>query len=92
MRCTSDLCFPNIETLFERLRYGLIFILNVPDGIWSQISLGDQANHYLATTKNELGVVVAISEAGNTMYPVSWNEFEDPITGVSEARKVAKPF
>ena len=29
---------------------------------------------------------------GNLMYPVSWREMRDPITGASEARKVAKPF
>jgi len=35
---------------------------------------------------------MAKSEAGNTMVPVSWKEFRDPVTGVKEARKVAKPF
>ncbi|KAI2641653.1 hypothetical protein GGS26DRAFT_11705 [Hypomontagnella submonticulosa] len=56
------------------------------------ISLGDQANYYLATASNELGVIMATSEAGNTMYPVSWKEYKDPETGLSEPRKVAKPF
>ncbi|KAK4453243.1 hypothetical protein QBC34DRAFT_396708 [Podospora aff. communis PSN243] len=56
------------------------------------ISLGDQANYYLSTAKNELGVIMATSEAGNTMYPVSWKEYQDPDTGLSESRKVAKPF
>jgi len=56
------------------------------------ISLGDQANYYLATASNELGVIMATSEAGNTMFPVSWKEYKDPETGLSEARKVAKPF
>ena len=57
-----------------------------------QISLGDQSNYYLSTARNELGVVMAASEAGNAMYPVSWKEFRDPVTGEMEARKVAKPF
>lgn len=57
-----------------------------------QISLGDQSNYYLATTSNELGVIMAVSEAGNAMYPVSWKEYKDPETGLSESRKVAKPF
>lgn len=57
-----------------------------------QISLGDQANYYLSTASNELGVIMAISEAGNAMYPVSWKEYKDPDTGLSEARKVAKPY
>lgn len=57
-----------------------------------QISLGDQANYYLSTASNELGVMMATSEAGNAMVPVSWKEYRDPETGVAEARKVAKPF
>jgi len=35
---------------------------------------------------------MATSEAGNNMYPVSWKEYTDPETGVSEPRKVAKPY
>lgn len=57
-----------------------------------QISLGDQANYYLTTARNELGVIMAKSEAGNTMFPISWKEFRDPITGLTETRKVAKPL
>ncbi|TVY78226.1 Exosome complex component CSL4, partial [Lachnellula suecica] len=56
------------------------------------ISLGDQSNYYLSTASNNLGVIMATSEAGNTMYPVSWKEYKDPETGASESRKVAKPF
>jgi len=56
------------------------------------ISLGDQSNYYLSTASNHLGVILATSEAGNSMYPVSWKEYKDPETGVSESRKVAKPF
>ncbi|KAI1853638.1 hypothetical protein JX265_004030 [Neoarthrinium moseri] len=56
------------------------------------ISLGDQANYYLSTASNELGVIMAMSEAGNVMYPVSWKEYRDAETGLSESRKVAKPF
>lgn len=54
--------------------------------------MGDQANYYLSTANNELGVIMATSEAGNTMFPVSWKEYKDPETGLSESRKVAKPF
>lgn len=60
--------------------------------MYYQISLGDQANYYLSTASNHLGVIMATSEAGNTMYPVSWKEYKDPETGASELRKVAKPF
>jgi exosome complex component CSL4 len=35
---------------------------------------------------------MATSEAGNAMFPVSWKEYQDPVTGQREARKVAKPF
>ncbi|KAI9827806.1 MAG: exosome 3'-_5 exonuclease subunit ski4 (Csl4) [Thelocarpon impressellum] len=56
------------------------------------ISLGDQQSYYLSTAGNELGVVLARSEAGNVMFPRSWMECVDPVTGAVEARKVAKPF
>lgn len=61
-------------------------------GGWGQISLGDQSNYYLSTARNELGVIMAKSEVGNTMVPISWKEFKDPVTGERESRKVAKPF
>lgn len=56
------------------------------------ISIGDQANYYLSTASNEFGVIMATSEAGNAMHPVNWKECRDPETGVSEPRKVAKPY
>jgi exosome complex component CSL4 len=56
------------------------------------ISLGDSGNYYVATDSNELGVVMARSEEGRLMYPVSWKEFRDPVSGKGEARKAAKPF
>ena len=65
---------------------GLIWVCVV------QISLGDQSNYYLSTAKNEFGVLMAKSEAGNTMVPISWREFRYPVTGETETRKVAKPF
>lgn len=56
------------------------------------ISLGDQSNYYVSTAQNEFGVVMAQSERGNAMFPVSWREMRDGRTGVVERRKVAKPF
>ncbi|KAK4541034.1 hypothetical protein LTR36_008403 [Oleoguttula mirabilis] len=58
------------------------------------ISLGDERSYYCSTAKNELGVVMARSEGGvgEQMVPVSWREFMDPVTGVRELRKVAKPI
>ncbi|KAL9043798.1 MAG: hypothetical protein Q9214_003025 [Letrouitia sp. 1 TL-2023] len=55
------------------------------------ISLGDQHNYYLSTAKNEYGVIIAKSAVGNTMVPISWKEFKDPVTGSTETRKAAKP-
>ncbi|GAB7365467.1 hypothetical protein MBLNU230_g6540t1 [Neophaeotheca triangularis] len=55
------------------------------------ISLGDERSYYLSTARNELGVVLATSERGNQMVPVSWREFLDERTGTREKRKVAKP-
>jgi len=55
------------------------------------ISLGDAMVGYLLTTaENELGVVIARSEAGAAMVPVSWTEMQCPITCSKEGRKVAK--
>lgn len=56
------------------------------------ISLGDQSNYYVSTSENEFGVVVARSEEGRLMFPVSWREFRDPVSGRTESRKAAKPF
>ncbi|KAF3483399.1 exosome subunit Csl4 [Arthroderma uncinatum] len=56
------------------------------------ISVGDQSSYYCSTARNELGVVMARSEGGNMMFPVSWKEMRDPVSGLGEARKVAKPF
>lgn len=58
----------------------------------SVISLGDQSFYYLTTARNDLGVVMARSEAGNMMFPVSWKEMRDPLTGAGEQRKVARPY
>ncbi|KAL4965500.1 exosome non-catalytic core subunit CSL4 [Aspergillus stella-maris] len=58
----------------------------------SVISLGDQSFYYLTTARNDLGVVMARSEAGNMMFPVSWKEMRDPVTGKGEMRKVARPY
>lgn len=57
------------------------------------VSLGDQSNYYVSTAMNELGVVMARSRGGKEMFPISWKEFREVGgTGVTETRKVAKPF
>ena len=56
------------------------------------ISLGESHHsHYgLATDRNELGVIMATSERGYPMGPVSWTEMQCSQTGIRETRKVAK--
>ncbi|CAG9770376.1 unnamed protein product [Ceutorhynchus assimilis] len=47
-------------------------------------------SYQLATAENELGVVIAHSEHGYPMVPVSWTEMQCPKSLVKEPRKVAK--
>ena len=55
------------------------------------ISLGDAGGGYLLTTaENSLGVVIAKSEAGSLMVPVSWTEMQCTASYAVEERKVAK--
>ncbi|XP_045190904.1 exosome complex component CSL4-like [Mercenaria mercenaria] len=54
------------------------------------ISLGDSQSYLLTTAENELGVVIATSEAGASLVPVSWNKMRCPKTLTEEYRKVAK--
>jgi len=55
------------------------------------LSLGDaNAGYLLTTAEAELGVVIARSEVGATMVPVSWTELQCPRTYNKEFRKVAK--
>ena len=56
-----------------------------------QISIGDSQSYLVSTSKNELGVIVATSEAGVSMIPISWREMQCPRTKAIEYRKVAKP-
>ncbi|KAL1304414.1 hypothetical protein AAFC00_003412 [Neodothiora populina] len=62
------------------------------------ISLGDERAYFLGTGRNELGVVIARSEAGRDMVPVSWREMREVVgqgaelLGAVELRKVAKPI
>ncbi|XP_063237940.1 exosome complex component CSL4 [Bacillus rossius redtenbacheri] len=47
-------------------------------------------SYNLSTAENELGVVIAHSEAGVSMVPVSWTEMQCPKTYFKEPRKVAR--
>ncbi|ELT98810.1 hypothetical protein CAPTEDRAFT_21100 [Capitella teleta] len=54
------------------------------------LMIGEGLMYLLTTAENELGVVVATSEAGCSMVPVSWCEMQCPETMIRESRKVAK--
>lgn len=54
------------------------------------VSIGDASSYFLTTAENELGVVVALSDAGYPMTPISWTEMQCPVSYVKQPRKVAK--
>lgn len=54
------------------------------------LSLGDARSYHLTTAREDLGVVYAVSVAGNEMRAASWEEMVDPETGRKEKRKVAR--
>ncbi|KAL8617690.1 hypothetical protein ACOMHN_064944 [Nucella lapillus] len=54
------------------------------------LSLGDAQSYVLSTAENELGVVIATSEAGASMVPISWCKMQCPRTLAEEHRKVAR--
>lgn len=54
------------------------------------IGVGDNGRYLITIADKEFGVVIATSEAGSTMIPVSWTEMMCPKTNVREERKVAK--
>lgn len=54
------------------------------------LSLGDARSYFLSTARNDLGVVLATSAAGQPMIPINWETMQCPLTGAKEARKVAK--
>lgn len=58
------------------------------------LSLGDGSNYYLTTARNDLGVIFARSDggAGYLMHAIDWQTMICEKTGVTEARKCAKPF
>ncbi|OJJ51084.1 hypothetical protein ASPZODRAFT_127092 [Penicilliopsis zonata CBS 506.65] len=95
---SDDLRFPAIirredVRAVEKDRVVLDEMFRVGDVVrGTVISMGDQSFYYLSTARNDLGVVMARSASGNMMFPVSWREMRDPVTGLAEERKVARPF
>lgn len=55
-----------------------------------QLPITEAHTYQLTTAENELGVVIAHSEHGHPMVPVSWSEMQCTKTFVKEMRKVAK--
>uniref|UniRef100_A0A452VAE7 Exosome component 1 n=1 Tax=Ursus maritimus TaxID=29073 RepID=A0A452VAE7_URSMA len=79
----NPVLFLQVE-IYKSFRPGDIVLAKV-------ISLGDaQSNYLLTTAENELGVVVAHSESGVQMVPISWCEMQCPKTHTKEFRKVAR--
>ncbi|KGL73127.1 Exosome complex component CSL4, partial [Tinamus guttatus] len=75
---------PTQVEVYKSFRPGDIVLAKV-------ISLGDaQSNYLLSTAENELGVVVARSEAGVQMVPISWCEMQCPRTHTKDFRKVPR--
>ncbi|KAM6185889.1 exosome complex component CSL4 isoform 4-T4 [Rhynchocyon petersi] len=91
MRETESQLLPDVGAIvtckveiYKSFRPGDIVLAKV-------ISLGDaQSNYLLTTAENELGVVVAHSESGVQMVPISWCEMQCPQTHTKEFRKVAR--
>jgi exosome complex component CSL4 len=54
------------------------------------LSLGDARSYFLSTARNDLGVILATSAAGQPMMPISWELMQCPVTLTKEYRKVAK--
>ncbi|XP_036192344.1 exosome complex component CSL4 isoform X2 [Myotis myotis] len=82
--CMTKSCENGAVEIYKSFRPGDIVLAKV-------ISLGDaQSNYLLTTAENELGVVVAHSESGVQMVPISWCEMQCPKTHTKEFRKVAR--
>lgn len=69
--------------MYKSFRPGDIILARV-------LPMTEAHNYQLSTAENELGVVIAHSEEGVSMIPVSWTEMQCPKTLVKEFRKVAK--
>jgi len=69
--------------LYKSFRPGDIILARV-------MPMTEAHTYQLSTAENELGVVVAHSEEGISLVPISWTEMQCPKTLVKEPRKVAK--
>ncbi|KAL1502770.1 hypothetical protein ABEB36_007868 [Hypothenemus hampei] len=69
--------------IYKSFRPGDIILARV-------LPITEAHTYQLSTAENELGVVIAYSENGTSMVPISWTEMQCPNTLVKEPRKVAK--
>ncbi|KAJ8910095.1 hypothetical protein NQ315_013232 [Exocentrus adspersus] len=69
--------------IYKSFRPGDIILARV-------LPITEAHTYQLSTAENELGVVIAHSERGHRMVPISWTEMQCPKTFVKEPRKVAK--
>ncbi|KAG8233338.1 hypothetical protein J437_LFUL010888 [Ladona fulva] len=82
-------CFRPADIILARVVSFLKTIVNYYlQGI--NLPTTDLHSYQLSTAENELGVVIAHSEAGVAMVPISWTEMQCPKTYNKEPRKVAK--
>lgn len=69
--------------IYKSFRPGDIILARV-------LPITEAHTYQLSTAENELGVVIAHSEYGHPMVPVSWTEMQCSKTFIKEPRKVAK--
>ncbi|XP_072380580.1 exosome complex component CSL4 [Diabrotica undecimpunctata] len=69
--------------IYKSFRPGDIILARV-------LPITEAHNYQLSTAENELGVVIAHSENGHPMVPISWTEMQCSKSFVKETRKVAK--
>ncbi|XP_057658985.1 exosome complex component CSL4 [Diorhabda carinulata] len=69
--------------IYKSVRPGDIILARV-------LPITEAHNYQLSTAENELGVVIAHSEHGHPMIPISWTDMQCSKTFVKEPRKVAK--
>ncbi|XP_066603275.1 exosome complex component CSL4 [Prorops nasuta] len=72
----------NVE-MYKSFRPGDVILARV-------LPMTELNTYQLSTAENELGVVIARSEEGIPMIPISWTQMQCPKTMVKEFRKVAK--
>ncbi|KAI4471617.1 5' exoribonuclease csl4-related [Holotrichia oblita] len=69
--------------MYKSFRPGDIILARV-------LPITESHTYQLSTAENELGVVIAHSDAGHPMVPISWTEMQCTKTFVKQPRKVAK--